>query len=120
MAYAGSPVPRLVSAESWRAMDAVGRRALQQQLTKGASEERGYVYCTFTRQSREAAATQEPEFLDVVLDFWRGERGVDTSFQYATTISYQANPRSLASGTLRPTWPILPYRLIFGLGYFHG
>lgn len=73
VAYACSPTPRLVSAKSWRAMDANGRRALQQQLTQRASEGQGYVYCTFLRKGREAAATQEPEFLEDVFDFWRGD-----------------------------------------------
>ena len=73
VAYACSPTPRLVSAKSWRAMDATGRRALQQQLTERASEGQGYVYCTFLRKGREAAATREPEFLEDVFSFWRGD-----------------------------------------------
>ena len=73
VAYACSPTPRLVSAKSWRTMDAAGRRALQQQLTERASEGQGYVYCTFMRKAREAATTREPAFLDEVFDFWSGE-----------------------------------------------
>ena len=47
VAYACSPSPQLVSAESWRQMDSGGRRSLQNQLMGEAAEGRGFLYCTY-------------------------------------------------------------------------
>lgn len=74
VAYACSPSPQLVSAESWRQMDSRGRRSLQNQLMGEAAEGRGFLYCTYMQRSRIGATTGSPEFLDEIFSLWSSER----------------------------------------------
>ena len=74
VAYACSPSPQLVSAESWRQMDSGDRRSLQNQLMGEAAEGRGFLYCTYMQRNRISATTGSPEFLDEIFSFWSGDR----------------------------------------------
>lgn len=115
VAYACSPSPKLVSAESWRAMDAPARNSLQQQLIARAAEGEGFLYCTYLAHNRATAASKESDFLDEVFAFWGGESmqafvrsvthleidGAESQFTRYTTGQYLTRHRDTLAGNRR-------------------
>ena len=115
VAYACSPSPKLVSASSWRQMDAPGRRSIEGQLMSQAAEGRGFLYCTYMERNKIGASTQSPEFLDEVFSFWAGPEmrrlvaevtglevdGAECQFTRFTTGQYLTRHRDTLLGNRR-------------------
>lgn len=115
VAYACSPSPQLVSAESWRQMDSRGRISLQNQLMGEAAEGRGFLYCTYMQRTRVGATAGSPELLEEIFSLWSSERmcravsdiaglevqGAESQFTRFTKGQYLTRHRDTLAGNRR-------------------